>query len=175
MKWVSMIVIAAFLAVITIYVSNNYSLEMQVDKQMSEEDVPMILTGDVAGQSAFQLTDATTTLSLLVIAFSVIMQLIAWIAAVQKLGAVKKSGMGIDERFMQLDAIEIYFDLPLYFGLFGTVLSFILITLYPEAGLMFAYVSTALGILVAVILRLFLLTPYRQELISRGKTMTGIS
>ena len=112
-----------------------------------------------------------TTLSWVVIGFAVFMQLIAWIAAASKLGAVKKSGESIKERFSHLDAIEVYFDLPLYFGLLGTVMAFILITLYPEAGLMFAYVSTGVGIIVSVILRLFYLTPYRQELISRSRDL----
>ena len=112
-----------------------------------------------------------TTLSWIVIGFAIVMQAIAWMAAVRKIGSVKKTGSSISERFSQLEAIEVYFDLPLYLGLLGTVMSFILITVYPEAGLMFAYVSTGVGIVVSVILHLFYLTPYKQELISRRESM----
>ena len=101
-----------------------------------------------------------------VIALAVILQLTAWSAAAVKFHAVKRSGEDAFTQLKHLDAIEVYFDLPLYFGLFGTVISFVLITLFPDAGLMFAYVSTALGIIVSVILRLLYLTPYRQQLIA---------
>jgi len=174
MKWFALILTVVFAAVIAAVVVMERNAERPPEQPEAEENMPMILE-EMVEQTHLQMTNVTTTLSWLVIGFAVFMQAVAWIAAVQKLGAVKKSGMGMEERFLQLDAIEIYFDLPLYFGLFGTVLSFILITLYPEAGLMFAYVSTALGILMAVILRLFFLTPYRQDLISRRKSVTGIS
>jgi uncharacterized membrane protein (UPF0182 family) len=134
------------------------------------EEAPMF----IAEMVTTELADARhvgTTLSWIVIGFAVFMQLIAWVAAAQKLGKVKKSNCCIEDRGKHLDAIEVYFDLPLYFGLLGTVLSFILITLYPEAGLMFAYVSTGMGIIVSVILRVFYLTPYRQDLISRNDMM----
>jgi cytosine/uracil/thiamine/allantoin permease len=101
-----------------------------------------------------------------VIALAVILQLTAWSAAAVKFHSVKRSGEDSFTQLKHLDAIEVYFDLPLYFGLFGTVISFVLITLFPDAGLMFAYVSTALGIIVSVILRLLYLTPYRQQLIA---------
>ena len=99
-------------------------------------------------------------LSWAVIAFAIILQTIAWVSATYKFAQIKRAEMSLEHRFQQLEAIEIYFDLPLYFGLLGTVISFILITLHPDAGLMFAYVSTSLGIVVSVILRLSYLTPY---------------
>jgi hypothetical protein len=44
--------------------------------------------------------------------------------------------------------------------------SFIVITFFPNAGLMFAYASTAMGIIVSVILRLGYHTPFKQELLN---------
>ena len=108
-------------------------------------------------------------LSWAVVGFAVMLQIIAWGSAVTHFRKVKKSGAEVDEQLEQLDAIDVYFDLPLYFGLLGTVLAFVLVTIFPDAGLMFAYVSTALGIVMAVILRLSYLTPYRQELIALHK------
>ncbi len=104
-------------------------------------------------------------LAWLTIAFSAMMQGSAWVASACKLRWLRKLNVGAAEKLEQLEAIEIYFDLPLYFGLLGSVLSFILITIYPDAGLMFAYASTAMGIMVSVILRLGYHTPFKQKLI----------
>lgn len=160
--------IVVFVIAVTLFVVAHQDTTKK--KIEEEEEAPMF----IAEMVNTELADAQSvgaTLSWMVIGFAVLMQLIAWVAAAQKLGKVKKSGCGIEERGRHLDAIEVYFDLPLYFGLLGTVLSFILITLYPAAGLMFAYVSTGMGIIVSVILRIFYLTPYRQELISRSGMM----
>jgi hypothetical protein len=101
---------------------------------------------------------------------SAVLQLGAWAAAGLKLKAVKNTGYGAEKKLQLLDAIDIYFDLPLYFGLLGSVCSFIVITFFPDAGLMFAYASTAMGIIVSVILRLGYHTPYRQELLTSCNT-----
>ena len=93
-----------------------------------------------------------------------VLQLFAWVSALAKLRSVKEAGFNTPRTIELLETIDIYFDLPLYFGLLGSVGSFIVITFFPDAGLMFAYASTAMGIIVSVILRLGYLTPYRQEL-----------
>lgn len=96
---------------------------------------------------------------------SAVMQIGAWIAAGLKLHAVRKTDHSATKKLQLLEAIDIYFDLPLYFGLLGSVGSFILVTFFPDAGLMFAYASTAMGIIVSVILRLGYHTPFKQELL----------
>ncbi len=100
-----------------------------------------------------------------VVVLSALMQMGAWAAAVRKMNKIRQMNADAGEKIRQLENSEVYFDLPLYFGLLGTVLSFILITAFPAAGLMFAYVSTGFGIIVSVSLRLAYLTPYRQQLI----------
>ncbi len=107
-------------------------------------------------------------LAWLVVAFSALMQGCAWAAAAGKLRWLRRLNVAPDEKLLQLEAIDVYFDLPLYFGLLGSVLSFILITIYPDAGLIFAYASTAMGIVVSVILRLGYHTPLRQVLIRQS-------
>jgi hypothetical protein len=96
---------------------------------------------------------------------SAVLQIFAWVAALAKTKSVKNAGYDASKTLELLDAIDIYYDLPLYFGLLGSVGSFIVITFFPDAGLMFAYASTAMGIIVSVILRLGYHTPLRQELL----------
>jgi hypothetical protein len=100
---------------------------------------------------------------------SAVLQIGAWLAASLKLKAVKRIDVPPVKKIELLDAIDIYFDLPLYFGLLGSVGSFIVITFFPDAGLMFAYASTAMGIIVSVILRLGYHTPYKHELLMETK------
>jgi hypothetical protein len=92
------------------------------------------------------------------------MQAAAWAVAIMRFRRVCNLDVSEEEKLEQLEHLEIYFDLPLYLGLLGTVISFILIAIYPDTGLMYAYASTALGIIVSVILRLGYLTPYQQSL-----------
>ncbi|MCF7849762.1 MAG: hypothetical protein K9M45_13005 [Kiritimatiellales bacterium] len=132
----------------------------------TEEEVPMV-SAEALSEITTQTAGMGQMLSWAVIAFAIILQTISWVSATYKFAQIKRAEMSLEHRFQQLEAIEIYFDLPLYFGLLGTVMSFILITLHPDAGLMFAYVSTALGIVVSVILRLSYLTPYKQDLIAQ--------
>ncbi len=96
---------------------------------------------------------------------SAAMQAGAWIAAGLKLHALRMTEYPADKKLQLLEAIDVYFDLPLYFGLLGSVGSFIMVTFFPDAGLMFAYASTAMGIIVSVILRLGYHTPFKQELL----------
>lgn len=96
---------------------------------------------------------------------SALMQIGAWIAAGLKLHAVRMSGYTPCIKLQLLESIDVYFDLPLYLGLLGSVGSFIMVTFFPDAGLMFAYASTAMGIIVSVILRLGYHTPFKQELL----------
>lgn len=172
MRWVMLIAILAFVGFMAYFIQTNQAVLEESPAELEDEEVPMMIA-EMVDSEMVNAQSVGTTLSWIVIGFAVFMQLIAWIAAAQKIGSVKKSGSSIEERFSHLDAIEVYFDLPLYLGLLGTVLSFILITIYPEAGLMFAYVSTGIGIVVSVILHLFYLTPYKQELISRREEMSA--
>lgn len=97
---------------------------------------------------------------------SALLQIFAWGAALYKTRQIKKDGRDPAHTLELLEAIDIYYDLPLYFGLLGSVGSFIVMTFFPDAGLMFAYASTAMGIIVSVILRLGYHTPLKQELLN---------
>lgn len=170
MRWIMLLAIVAFIAFMSYFIYTNQAVLDQTPEEIEDEEVPM-MTAEMVDAEMVNAQSVGATLSWMVIGFAIFMQLIAWIAAAHKIAGVKKSGSSIEERFQHLAAIDVYFDLPLYLGLLGTVLSFILITIYPEAGLMFAYVSTGIGIVVSVILHLFYLTPYKQELIARREDL----
>ncbi len=105
----------------------------------------------------------------IMVLLSTALQIGAWVAAAAKLKALEQSDHSMNTKLELLETIDVYFDLPLYFGLLGSVGSFIIITFFPDAGLMFAYASTAMGIIVSVILRLGYHTPFKQALLTSGE------
>jgi len=72
-------------------------------------------------------------------------------------------------KLQRLENLDIFFDLPLYCGLALTIFAFILITAFgAEVSRFLAYAATLVGIIVAVILRVFYLYPLREQLIREG-------
>ena len=93
-----------------------------------------------------------------------VLQFAALLAAQWIIGRIKVSADSVDLKFKQLNNADIFFDLPLYIGLFGTVSSFVVMTFSP-GSLLIAYSSTLVGIVFSIILRLTLLYPMRSRLL----------
>ena len=71
------------------------------------------------------------------------------------------------------DGADLFLDLPLYFGLLGTVASFIVMSFNPNISRLIAYPSTLVGIIFSVILRLTLQYPLKQTLICASAELNG--
>lgn len=69
-------------------------------------------------------------------------------------------------RLQKLENADIFFDVPLYVGLFGTVSAFLVMTFSPQNSRLIAYSSTLIGIIFSLVLRLILLYPLRRELLA---------
>lgn len=157
--------VLAVLAAIVVGLLMAFSGPEGSDGKTSGIDAAGMMTREAVDKVRDAGARAGKRLAWLTIAFSALMQGSAWAAAASRLRWLRRLKVAADEKLQQLEAIDVYFDLPLYFGLLGSVLSFILITIYPDAGLMFAYASTAMGIMVSVILRIGYFTPLKQSLI----------
>ncbi len=72
-------------------------------------------------------------------------------------------------KLKRLDNAAIFFDLPLYLGLFGTVSSFMVIAFSRESSLLIAYSTTLLGIIFSVILHVSVLYPAKRKLLNSEK------
>ncbi len=97
------------------------------------------------------------------------MQMVALFLASYVIGKIRRSKDPYQIKLRKLENADIFLDLPLYIGLFGTVASFIIIALNPQIGRLLAYSSTLVGIIISVLLRVFLLFPFRQELLDAEK------
>ncbi len=94
-----------------------------------------------------------------------LMQVAALFIASKVIGSIGRSGNSADVKLKQLENADIFLDVPLYIGLFGTVSSFLVMTFSPSSSRLIAYSSTLIGIIFSLVLRLSLTYPLRRKLI----------
>ncbi len=104
------------------------------------------------------------TILILIIFFLV--QLIIYVVGIIKVSEIKKLDASPQLRLNLLDNEDNLFDLGLYIGLGGTVLSLILLAMdIVQASLIAAYASTLFGIIFVAILKVFHVRPLRRTII----------
>ncbi len=105
-------------------------------------------------------------ISAMMIAFFFILQLGIFFWSKQQLDTIKKDSHNIDMQIKLIDNEEQLFDMGLYIGLAGTILSLLFLSLGHESqGLMSAYTSTLFGIMEVALFKLIFLRPYKMQLI----------
>lgn len=107
-------------------------------------------------------------ISMYIFAIVIAIQMFAFFLAIAVLGRIRKSGHAAKVKFKQLEAADIFFDVPLYIGLFGTVSSFLVMAYSPQSARLIAYSSTLIGIIFSLVLRVTLLYPLRSKLLISG-------
>jgi hypothetical protein len=104
------------------------------------------------------------TILILIIFF--LLQLIIYVMGIIKVSEIKKMDASPKLRLNLLDNEDNLFDLGLYVGLGGTVLSLILLAMdIVQASLIAAYASTLFGIIFVAILKVFHVRPLRRNII----------
>ena len=104
-------------------------------------------------------------ISMLIFSVITVMQFLAFGVAFVVIGGIKKGADSVKLKLKKLENADIFFDVPLYVGLFGTVSAFLVMTFSPQSSRLIAYSSTLIGIIFSLILRVVLLIPYRQKLL----------
>ena len=112
-------------------------------------------------------------LSLFILIAILILQAFAFITAGAVFVGLRHSTESIAVRMKKLDNADLFLDLPLYFGLLGTVASFIVMSFNPNISRLIAYSSTLVGIIFSVILRITLQYPLKQTLICAAENESG--
>ncbi len=108
-------------------------------------------------------------LSFVILVFILILQAAAFMTAAKVFSALKRSTEAVSIRLKKLENADLFLDLPLYFGLLGTVASFIVMSFNPNISRLIAYSSTLVGIIFSVILRLVFQYPLKQALITAAE------
>ena len=118
-----------------------------------------------AAKTVEKINQNAAHLSLFILIFILILQAFAFVAAAGVFSGLKRSTEPVAVRLKKLENADLFLDLPLYFGLLGTVASFIVMSFNPNISRLIAYSSTLVGIIFSVILRLTLQYPLKQTLI----------
>ena len=112
-------------------------------------------------------------LSFGILVLILLLQLFAFMIAAKVFAGLKRSTEAVSVRLKKLENADLFLDLPLYFGLLGTVASFIVMSFNPNISRLIAYSSTLVGIIFSVILRLIFQYPLKQSLIIASADPNG--
>ena len=123
-----------------------------------------------AAKNVEQINRTAAHLSFVILTVILILQAVAFMLAAKVFAGLKRSTEAVSVRLKKLENADIFLDLPLYFGLLGTVSSFIVMSFNPNISRLIAYSSTLVGIIFSVILRLVFQYPLKQALISADET-----
>ena len=118
---------------------------------------------ELIAENVRQVTENAALLSFSVLVFILVLQVFAFMTALIVFRRLAKSQDPVAIRLKKLENADLFLDLPLYFGLFGTVSSFVIMSFNPQVSRLIAYSSTLVGILFSVILRLTMQYPLRQK------------
>lgn len=122
--------------------------------------------GPDAGATLAARSRLTAQISMYIFSVITVLQFAALAAGVAVVSGIRGADTDAQMKLKQLDNAEIFFDIPLYVGLFGTVSAFLVMTFSPQSSRLIAYSSTLIGIIFSLILRLTLQYPLRKRLIT---------
>ena len=123
--------------------------------------------GNVAPESEETIakrSDFTAKISMWIFVFITILQMVALWVGYAVVSSIRHSKDEPSFKLKSLDNAEVFFDIPLYFGLFGTVSAFLVMTFSPQSSRLIAYSSTLIGIIFSLVLRISLQYPLRRSL-----------
>ena len=126
------------------------------------------VVGEVAQNSPASIAAKTRMaawISMLIFSVITALQLLAFGLGFAVISNIKNSADSISSKLKQLDNAGIFFDVPLYVGLFGTVSAFLVMTFSPQSSRLIAYSSTLIGIVFSIALKLTMEYPFRQKLL----------
>ena len=96
----------------------------------------------------------------------IVIQFFALFLAIHVIGAIRNSDETPEIKLSKLANADIFLDLPLYIGLFGSVSSFMVMSFSSSSGQLIAYSSTLIGIIFCTVMRITLMFPLRAKLIT---------
>ena len=107
--------------------------------------------------------------SLYLFAGIIILQFLCLMVACAIFTDIRKSGENHETKLARIANADIFLDLPLYVGLFGSVSSFMVMSVSSSGGQLIAYSSTLVGIIFSTCMRLALMYPLKSNLIAEEK------
>ena len=119
-------------------------------------------------QSLAARSERAGLISLYIFTGIIILQILVLFVAAAVLRNIRKSTDTAKIKLAKLANADIFLDLPLYIGLFGSVSSFMVMSFSSSSGQLIAYSSTLIGIFFCTGLRVFVQYPLKSKLISQA-------
>ena len=133
--------------------------------------------GEVAQNSPASIAARTRMaawVSMLIFSVITALQLLAFGVGAVVVNGIKNATDSAAVKIKQLDNANVFFDVPLYVGLFGTVSAFLVMTFSPQSSRLIAYSSTLIGIIFSLLLKLTMEYPFRKQLLRlTGENVEG--
>jgi len=164
------IVIAVILLGIAFVFAMSYAFRRSPQLQELFSGTSSDAFGEVAANSKESIASRnrlTATVSMYIFSVITALQFVAFGVGTAVVSGIRRGGEAPKVQLSRLENAEIFFDVPLYVGLFGTISAFLVMAFSPQSSRLIAYSSTLIGIVFSLILRLTLQYPLRQSLISR--------
>ena len=119
-------------------------------------------------QSLAARSERAGLISLYIFTGIIILQILVLFVAAAVLRNIRKSTDTAKIKLAKLANADIFLDLPLYIGLFGSVSSFMVMSFSSSSGQLIAYSSTLIGIFFCTGLRVLVQYPLKSKLISQA-------
>lgn len=159
---IAAVLIGILLVILSVYYFNN---NPQFRELFSGSSGGLGSVGPESEESLAQRIAFTGKVSMWIFVFITLLQIAALWVGYAVVSTIRHSSDPVKLKLRSLDNAEVFFDVPLYFGLFGTVSAFLVMTFSPQSSRLIAYSSTLIGIIFSLLLRLTLQYPLRRKLV----------
>ena len=165
------VAVVAIAGVVFIYLMNDWFESSPALRSLFSSGETGSVMGEVAENSEASIamrSRVAAKVSMLIFAAITVLQFIAFAVGACVVTGIRRHKGKVTQRQQMLDNAEIFFDVPLYVGLFGTVSAFLVMTFSPQSSRLIAYSSTLIGIIFSLVLRLTMQYPLRRKLINEA-------
>ena len=159
---IAVLVLGIVLAGLSVYFYNTSAAYREL---FSGSATGLGTVGPESEESLAQRVAFTGKVSMWIFIFISFLQIAALWVGYAVVSSIRCSDDPVKLKLRSLDNAEVFFDVPLYFGLFGTVSAFLVMTFSPQSSRLIAYSSTLIGIIFSLLLRLILQYPLRRQLV----------
>lgn len=164
LTFIAVVIVGILLVVFSVY---NFNNNPQFKELFSGSTSGLGSVGPESEESLAQRVEFTGKVSMWIFVFITLLQIAALWVGYAVVSSIRHSSDPIKLKLRSLDNAEVFFDVPLYFGLFGTVSAFLVMTFSPQSSRLIAYSSTLIGIIFSLLLRLILQYPLRRQLVRK--------
>ena len=119
-----------------------------------------------SGETLAQRSERAAVLSLGLFTGIIVIQILALFVAVNVFKRIRKADESAEVKLARIANADVFLDLPLYIGLFGSVSSFMVMSISSSGGQLIAYSSTLIGIIFCTCMRVGIMYPMKSKLIA---------